>query len=62
MTRNLPKRMIWIVVLLIVALLSAFVMAPIMRSPGHHADTIAALDEKKMTVMELTAAMVTASV
>lgn len=62
MTRNLPKRMIWIVVLLIVALLSAFVMAPIMRSPDHHADTIAALDEKKMTVMELTAAMVTASV
>ena len=60
--RNVPKRMIWIAVLLILAVTSAFAVAPWMSSPEHHAETIQALDEKKMTVMELTAAMVTASV
>ena len=62
MTRNIPKRMIWIVVLVILALISALALAPWMSSPEHHAETIRALDDKKMTVMELTAAMVTASV
>ncbi len=41
---------------LILALLFLFVFSKIVTSPGFHEDTIQYLDEKKSTVMELTAA------
>ena len=50
-----------IAVLIIIAILSMTVVAGFASSPDTYADTIAALDEKKITVMELTAATLAAS-
>ncbi|MBQ8588908.1 MAG: hypothetical protein IJ486_00405 [Firmicutes bacterium] len=55
------EKLAWIAGLLVIALISVFLLAPVMSSQEHHAETIASLDEKKMTAMELTAAMVGAS-
>lgn len=49
------------VVPILIALLSVFVLARFAASEEFHAKTIAALDEKKTTVMELTAASTAAS-
>lgn len=55
------KRNYLIIGLLIMALLSIFVFSKIASSAEFHAKTIKALDDKKITVMELTAATVTTS-
>ena len=49
-------------VLLVVALVSALWLARVTSDPAFHASSIAALDEKKVTVMELTAATAAGSV
>ena len=50
------KKGIELIVLLIIALLSVFVFSNIASSTQTHAKTIKALDDKKITVMELTVA------
>lgn len=50
-----------IAVAVIIALISVFVLTKYAASPEFHEKTIASLDEKKKTVMELTAASVAAS-
>lgn len=50
------KRLIIVAVLLITALLSIFVVSKITTDPKFHAKSIKSLDDKKITVMELTAA------
>ena len=57
MEKNLViKRVILVLVLLAIALISIFGISKVASSPEFHAKTIKSLDEKKMTVMELTAA------
>ena len=58
---NRRKRIIKIIIPLIIALLSIFVLARFTTSTDYHAKTIQSLDEKKTTVMELTAASTAAS-
>lgn len=55
------KIIIGIIVLLIVALISMFVIAPLASSTSFHSKTIKSLDDKKMTVVELTVAAAGAS-
>lgn len=55
------KKWIPAVLLLAAAFLSVFVLSGIASSPQFHAGTIAALDEKQTTVLELTAASTAAS-
>ena len=55
------KRYIYAVIPLIVALLSFFPIGKMATDPARYANTIAALDEKKKTVMELTAASTASS-
>ena len=55
------KKSICIIGLVIVALLSIFVFSKVASSPEFHAKTIEKLDEKKIMVMELTAATATTS-
>jgi len=50
------KTIITVIALIIVAILSIFVIAPFASSAKTHANSIKTLDEKKITVMELTAA------
>lgn len=52
------KNKLWIlaIILIIMAVLSASIVTKYTTSPENHAHTIASLDEKKATVMELTAA------
>ena len=50
------KRVILIVTLLVVALVSIFGISKIMSSNEFHSKSIQALDDKKITVVELTAA------
>ena len=50
------KRNVGVVLLLIIALLSVFVFSNVASSTKTHAKTIKALDDKKMLVMEITAA------
>ena len=56
------RRWIAVAALVVIALLSAFVLAGRLSDPTFHAASIAALDEKKVTVTELTAAVATGSV
>lgn len=56
------KRWIAVAALVVIALLSAFVLAGRLSDPTFHAASIAALDEKKLTVTELTAAAAAGSV
>ena len=50
------KKIIITIVLLVIALLSIFVISKVTSSAEFHAKTIKSLDDKKITVMELTAA------
>ncbi len=59
--KNNTLKIVKIVCPLIIMLLSIFVLSNIATSPAFHAKSIAALDEKKTTVMELTAASTAAS-
>lgn len=62
MEKNLDlKRIIWTVILLVIALISIFGISKVASSQEFHAKTIKSLDEKKITVMELTAATAGAS-
>lgn len=56
------RRWIAVVALVVIALLSIFVLAGRLSDPAFHAASIAALDEKKVTVTELTAAVAAGSV
>lgn len=56
------KKWIAVAALVVIALLSAFVLAGRLSDPAFHAASIAALDEKKLTVTELTAAAAAGSV
>lgn len=56
------RRLVAAGVLVVIALLSAFWLARVTSQPEFHAASIAALDEKKVTVMELTAATAVGSV
>ena len=60
---NTSRKTKWILVIvpLIVALLSAFVVSDKVADPDFHQATIAALEEKQTTVLELTAASTAAS-
>ena len=58
---NKSKKVLKIVIPLIVALISIFVLARYTTSTEYHEKTIQSLDEKKTTVMELTAASTAAS-
>lgn len=53
---TMSTRIIIMVILLIIAIISIFVVSPLVSSPAFHTNTIETLDEKKITVMELTAA------
>ena len=55
------KMSTWIVILVLIALISMFGLSKIATSPEFHKETIEDLDNKKLTVMELTAATATAS-
>jgi cytoskeletal protein RodZ len=55
------KRYVYAVIPLIAALLSFFPIGKMATDPARYANTIAALDEKKTTVMELTAASTASS-
>lgn len=50
------KTFIFVIILIMIAILSASVMTNYAVNPQNHAKTIAALDEKKKTVLELSAA------
>ena len=56
------KRLAVSLLLVLIALTSALWLAKLAAAPEHHAESLAALDEKKVTVMELTAASAAASV
>lgn len=61
MMNDNTKKIIMTVIPIVIALFSFFVVAKYATSTEFHAKTIAALDEKKTTVMELTAASTAAS-
>ncbi|PWL92013.1 MAG: hypothetical protein DBY10_01525 [Clostridiales bacterium] len=61
MMTDRAKRTVKAVILIIVALVSIFVLSRFATSTEFHAKSIAALDEKRTTVMELTAASTAAS-
>lgn len=61
MMNEKTKKMLKVVVPIVIALLSMFVVARFAASAEFHAKTIESLDEKKATVMELTAASTAAS-
>lgn len=61
MEKDLSKKIINVILPLAVALFSILVVPKYAASPELHAGTIAALDEKRTTVMELTAASTAAS-
>lgn len=56
------KKIIKVVVLVLIAVLSITLLSKYASSPDVHKNTITALDDKKSTVMELTAASTAASV
>ena len=60
--RNLLRKLGICAGLLVLVLLSHLVLAGYVSSPELHAESLAALDEKKVTVMELTGATTAASV
>lgn len=60
--KNLHKKtIVTLVVLLIIMLLSIFVLSKVTTTTTFHANTIASLDEKKATVLKLTAASTAAA-
>ena len=61
MRENNKIKVLMVVVPLVIALLSVFVVSDVASSVEFHADSIAALDEKQTTVLELTAASTAAS-
>ena len=60
--KTVPRKAIVGLLLAVIALASALWLAELAASPEHNAAALAELDEKKVTVMELTAASAAASV
>ena len=61
MENEKQKKILFALIPIVIALLSFFVIARFTTSTEYHAKTIQSLDEKKTTVMELTAASTAAS-
>lgn len=65
MTKNFKircsKRTVMLIILILVALLSRFVVSRIVTNPSFNAATIRSLDEKKSTVLKLSATMAASS-
>lgn len=61
MTNTQIKKTIKVIVSILIALISVFYLSKFATSTDFHAKTIASLDEKKSTVLELTAASTAAS-
>ena len=61
LTKDITKKIICITLLLVLALLSIFVVSKYATSPENYKSTIESIDEKKATVMGLTATAATAS-
>ena len=61
MTAERTRNIIILVILIALALISFFLIAPVMSDPETFSGTIASLDDKKTTVAELTAASTAAS-
>ena len=61
LSKDVIKKIICIVILLVFALLSIFVVSRYATSPESYKATIESIDEKKATVMGLTATAATAS-
>src|SRR5690554_3319886 len=55
------KRTIVLIMLILIALLSRFVLSEIVSNPSFNASTIESLDEKKATVLKLAATMAASS-
>ena len=56
MKEVLQKKTLFVVIPLLIALLSVFVLSGPASSPDLHGSTLAALEEKQTTVLELSAA------
>ena len=61
MKKELLKKFTWITALVLAAALSIFALAPVMTRPETYQGSLAALQEKQTTVLELTAASTAAS-
>ena len=61
MKEVLQKKTLFVVIPLLIALLSVFVLSGPASSPDLHGSTLAALEEKQTTVLELSAASAAAS-
>lgn len=61
MSKEITKKMICVILLLAIALLSIFVISKPATSPENYGSTIESIDEKKATVMGITATAATAS-
>lgn len=61
MDKELLRKVVKAAIPLVIALISIFILSKYAASPEFHKETIAALDEKRTTVMELTAASTAAS-
>ena len=58
---KLPVKYLSVILPLLIALISLFVLSGPASSPEFHADSLAALEEKQTTVLELSAASAAAS-
>lgn len=56
MEKTLYKKIIVVTLVIVIGLISIFVISPIAKSNKFHSNTIKSLDDKKMTVTELTVA------
>ena len=61
MKKELLKKFTWVTALVLAAALSIFALAPVMTRPETYQGSLAALQEKQTTVLELTAASTAAS-
>lgn len=57
LNKNMMQKTVLALVLLAVAALSAFVVSERVSAPEYHKASMEALEEKKITVMEMTAAV-----
>lgn len=62
LNKNMMQKTVLALVLLAVAALSAFVVSERVSAPEYHKASMEALEEKKITVMEMTAAVAASSI
>lgn len=60
-SRRTGEKLIWLIVLVLIAALSAGVISPYVSEPANRAEAIATLDDQKLTAMGLTATVTSAS-